>query len=1052
MVSARRRVLSGSLLGLLFTLLSASVAVAAFAPQPGFSATNYATLPAGGTSTGVAFIGTVMYSLDSASGQLYATASAGTTVAVGTPIGGAPAGMAASGGSLYVTRRTPNDIVKVDPATGAFTTVVLSAAVADTVMIGVAADAAGNLFVATAAGYIWTVPTAPTIGTPSIDTQLTGNPAVYGIAVDSAGTLYVSVTTGAANGIWQIKGPIGARTSTGSIGAPVSGARGVGIIPGYVLVNNTDGSITKLIVPGVGSGADALALTGGLVGDLGAIGTDGCFYASQGNTVVRLADANGLCNLGNAAPPPPAPTLVLARTSTNAPYIGNGDQTFTATLTNVPAPDGTAVNFTVTRGTTSTVYPALAGPTGVASFSYAATAIGTDTITASAVINSTLITSNAVSITYTRALDFIVPTITYTVTGAHNTGPAFACPQAGIGTPGVVEYCGWYTSQPVVHWNVTTTGPSGAVWNCPDYVLLGNSPSTGTPTTCFANNGDGKGSTSLTVYLQALTTPPTITASATTPNGPYTGGWTNQNVTVSFACASDPTFGPASPIVSCTPPVTVSAEGTTTLVSGTVLDIAGTTASTTYGPIKIDKTPPTISVAAKLADNTAYTFGQWTSQDVTLTFTCADPGTVSSGVASCPPTQTITSTRGITPASVTDNAGNVVTIQVGAINIDKTVPTIVATATAGASPYSGASPTNQTVVVTFACGTDGAPVTCPPAQTYAGEGTFTASGTATDAAGNSATASFGPFSIDLTAPTITVVATLADGSPYGYGAWTTQNVRLTFACADAAGIGPSGVATCPTDTTVSATQAAFTATVTDRAGNIATAAVGPINIDRTPPTITAAATVGGVAYSGTSATSGPVVVAYTCGTDGAPVTCPAAVTYTLPGTYTATATATDAAGNIATASFGPFTILATQPTTLTITSLPRLPRGATIVTAKLLAPGGVPVVGRTVQFAAGTVTATGVTNASGVATATLTLKKGRYILTATFAGDGAYLASTAKAVLVVVAKAGDDDDRDKDGKGDRGTDGNGDGGKDGKGDGGKNSGGTESRSASGGRG
>jgi hypothetical protein len=121
------------------------------------------------------------------------------------------------------------------------------------------------------------------------------------------------------------------------------------------------------------------------------------------------------------------------------------------------------------------------------------------------------------------------------------------------------------------------------------------------------------------------------------------------------------------------------------------------------------------------------------------------------------------------------------------------------------------------------------------------------------------------------------------------------------------------------------------------------------------------------------------------------------------------------------------TVANTQASTLTITSLPLLPQGATVVSAKLVGPGGTPVVGRIVKFTAGTVTATGVTNASGIASATLTLKPGLYTLGASFAGDTAFTASAASAALVVYAK-------ESDGKGDGG-------GTDGKG-GGSNNGGS----------
>src|SRR5205085_7584180 len=99
-------------------------------------------------------------------------------------------------------------------------------------------------------------------------------------------------------------------------------------------------------------------------------------------------------------------------------------------------------------------------------------------------------------------------------------------------------------------------------------------------------NADGVQSI-LQVDLRLLTTAPTITASATTASGPYTGGPTKQNVTVTFTCASLPDFG-SSTLRSCPAPVTVSAESLTT-VTGQAVNVAGTTTSASFGPILIDK-------------------------------------------------------------------------------------------------------------------------------------------------------------------------------------------------------------------------------------------------------------------------------------------------------------------------------------------------------------------------------------------------------------------------------------------------------------------------------
>src|SRR2546430_1446832 len=76
-----------------------------------------------------------------------------------------------------------------------------------------------------------------------------------------------------------------------------------------------------------------------------------------------------------------------------------------------------------------------------------------------------------------------------------------------------------------------------------------------------------------------------------------------------------------------------------------------------------------------------------------------------------------------------------------------------------------------------------------------------------------------------------------------------------------------------------------------------------------------------------------------------------------------------------------------------------------MVTATLLAPGTAPVSGQVVIFTAGGVTATGVTDATGTASAVLNLGPGVYALTARFAGTSAYVASAAGPQTLTVAGA-----------------------------------------------
>ncbi len=537
MIPVRPRVLAAGLLGVALTLGSASAAVA-FTAQLGFSATTYASGYPTGAPAGVAFVGTTLYTADPVDGGLYATVVSGTLVRIGT-VPGAPTALAAFGSSLYAVQSASNSVVQIDPATGSvLVTLGTDADFGGHAVSGIATDPRnGDLYVSTTPGWTYRIPAlAPR--TPALAFIVNGYPGVtaYGIALASDGSIYIAVEGVGANGVRQITTSL----AQSPIGPDYLGARGLGVIPGYIFANNTDGSILKIVMP-AGTGSTAPALTGGAAGGLATIGTDGCFYAAQGPAVIRLANADGSCNLSNAAPPPPPATITITNTSANLPLIGNGDQTFVATLANVPNPDRMPVTFTVTRGTSSATTVVFSGPNGVATFGYSAATPGTDVVTASAVVNGTPVVSNSITIIWLRAVDNSSPTITATVTGGHNGAPFFACPNIARSTP-TNEYCGWFTTPPTVHFDIAAHGDSGLdpTMTCPDATVSINSLINGTPITCGAQNGDLRGLTSLTVWLQVLLSPPTVTASASTPSGTYLANMpTNQNVTVTFACASD---------------------------------------------------------------------------------------------------------------------------------------------------------------------------------------------------------------------------------------------------------------------------------------------------------------------------------------------------------------------------------------------------------------------------------------------------------------------------------------------------------------------------------
>ncbi|HEU0167019.1 MAG TPA: Ig-like domain repeat protein, partial [Chloroflexota bacterium] len=193
---------------------------------------------------------------------------------------------------------------------------------------------------------------------------------------------------------------------------------------------------------------------------------------------------------------------------------------------------------------------------------------------------------------------------------------------------------------------------------------------------------------------------------------------------------------------------------------------------------------------------------------------------------------------------------------------------------------------------------------CPADQPFSAQGQYaSASPTIADIAGNtSAAANSFVVNIDTTAPSISASASTADGQAYASAAWTNQTVTIHFSCADTGG---SGIAACPSDQ-VFAKQGQFTsgaATTNDVAGNTSDPAnTFAVNIDLTPPTISATATTADAkAYSSGAWTNQAVTIHFTCADSGGSalaVVCPADQLFSTQAQYTSAApTVTDVAGN-----------------------------------------------------------------------------------------------------------------------------------------------------------
>jgi hypothetical protein len=296
-------------------------------------------------------------------------------------------------------------------------------------------------------------------------------------------------------------------------------------------------------------------------------------------------------------------------------------------------------------------------------------------------------------------------------------------------------------------------------------------------------------------------TPPAISGVATpTPNA---AGWNNSDVTVTFTCADQ-----ESGIATCTEPVVLSREGANQSVTGTAADKSGNTATVTVGGINIDKTAPEITYQVAAPNHNG-----WYNTPVTVHFTCADS---LSGVAVCPSDVTLTEASGSATVTATDQAGNTGALTVTA-QVDQTAPTI--TGAADQSP-NDANWYNSDVTFTFTCDdTKSGPASCTEPVTLSTEGASqSVTGTATDKAGNSATATLSGINIDKTAPAVTFRGDRA------YAADETVTVTCTATDSLSGLVGQPCSAplfNAPADT-FDPGQHDVTVTATDKAGNATT--------------------------------------------------------------------------------------------------------------------------------------------------------------------------------------------------------------------------------------
>ncbi len=400
-------------------------------------------------------------------------------------------------------------------------------------------------------------------------------------------------------------------------------------------------------------------------------------------------------------------------------------------------------------------------------------------------------------------------------------------------------------------------------------------------------------------------TPPLLTQS--TVPAPASTGWYNIATgapTITYTASDALSGGVTAPA-----PVVVG-QGTNQTISRTVTDLAGNSTTVSTFGLNVDLIPPTISAQRITSANA----NGWNNTSVAISYTASD---ANSGLAAdSPATGTFTfTTQGAAQShtfTVTDVAGNSASATVAAVNIDETPPTITASVSGPPASTGWYNIATGAPTITFTASDALSGGVTAPAPVVVGQGANqTISRTVTDLAGNSTTVSTFGLNVDLIPPTISaqrITSTNVNG-------WNNTSVAISYTASDAnSGLAADSPATGTFTFTDQGAAQSHTFTVTDVAGNSASATTAAVNIDETPPTITASVS-GPPASTGwyNIATGAPTITFTASDALSGGVASPAAVTLTDGANQTVTRTVTDLAGNSATATITGLNVDTTPP-------------------------------------------------------------------------------------------------------------------------------------------
>ncbi len=288
----------------------------------------------------------------------------------------------------------------------------------------------------------------------------------------------------------------------------------------------------------------------------------------------------------------------------------------------------------------------------------------------------------------------------------------------------------------------------------------------------------------------------------------------------------------------------------------------------------------------------------WYTSNVTLDWTVSEPQSPNSLVTTGCVNQNIAADQAATTYTCSaTSAGGSAGEQSVTIKRDGTAPTVSYDSVSGTAGDNGWYRSDVDVTFTGADDLSG-PVTATKTVTTTSNGTAVTvdSPAFTDNAGNTtaAGAATSPaFKIDKNAPNAPTASLNPAANPAG---WHNTDVTVTFS--DNGDTGPSGVATCTANATVSADTGGQTVsgTCTDMAGNVSAATAVTVKLDKTAPTI--GHTLDPAAANGNGWFKTDVAVGFTCSDSGSGMdSCTGGTTLGEGANQSVTGTATDVAGN-----------------------------------------------------------------------------------------------------------------------------------------------------------